>query len=387
MMRHALVLALFVVAGCGGSGSSGFTAGHPPARQPPANAVGGFSIQLPDVVLPPGGEVQPCYIFPLVVSGPSHVVGGATLNATPGMHHGNITTRPKTGDGIRACSDADSAGGSEALDILNGGGVLFGSSTQIVGQEWQSFPAGMGYRIKEGYEIVARMHYLNASAAPLTVAPSYQWYTIDESTLQKSWRRSSGSTRTSPFPRARRDGDRRLPISIRRPSDASGQRAAAHAQARHRVRRRGHRRSARRAGVPEVARLQPGHGRAHAIRSSDRSRQRQRRHLRLHVAQHAEPGRRRGRRHQRDVHDVRLRLSAVGGVFGAGGAGHLRDVDAVLAGERGARLRRVGVDPAHDAPPIVARRQRRARRHEVPTPTAVRIASRCARTAAWSSQL
>jgi hypothetical protein len=183
MRLNALVL-VFVMAGCGGSGRGGFTTGHPPTRQPPANAVGGFTIQLPDVVLPPGGEVQPCYIFPLDVTGPSHVVGGATLDATPGMHHGNITTRPKTGDGIRACSDADSAGGSEALDILNGGGVLFGSSTQIVGQEWQSFPAGMGYRIKEGYEIVARMHYLNASTAPLTVAPSYQWYTIDESTLQ-----------------------------------------------------------------------------------------------------------------------------------------------------------------------------------------------------------
>jgi hypothetical protein len=67
--------------------------------------------------------------------------------------------------------------------VLDGGAVLFGSSTQIVGQEWQSFPDGMAYRIKDGYEIVARMHYLNATAAPITVAPSYQWYTIDESTL------------------------------------------------------------------------------------------------------------------------------------------------------------------------------------------------------------
>ena len=177
----ALLGLVAAAAGCGGA--AGFAPGHPPARKPPDNAVGGFAIQLPDVVLMPGQEVQPCYIFPMDVSGPSRLVGGATLNATPGMHHGNVTSRPKTGEGVRECPAADAAGGSEALDILNGGAVLFGSSTQIVGQEWQSFPTGMGYRIKDGYEIVARMHYLNASPTALTVAPSYQWYTIDEATL------------------------------------------------------------------------------------------------------------------------------------------------------------------------------------------------------------
>ncbi len=182
MRQRAPILLLLAFAGCGGSGA-GFTQGHPPARQPPANAVGGFTIQLPSVTLMPGDEILPCYIFPLELSGPSHIVGGATLDTTPGLHHGNITTRPKTGDGMRNCSDADSAGGSEALDIINGGAVLFGSSTQFVGQEWQSFPAGMGYRIKDGYEIVARMHYLNATSSPMTVAPSYQWYTIDEAAL------------------------------------------------------------------------------------------------------------------------------------------------------------------------------------------------------------
>src|SRR5579864_6872140 len=121
---HPRILLLFTLAvGCGGS--SGFTKGHPPARQPPANAVGGFSIQLPTTTMMPGDEILPCYIFPLDLQGPSHVVGGATLNATPGLHHGNITTRPKTGDGIRPCSAADAMGGSEALDILNGGAVLF----------------------------------------------------------------------------------------------------------------------------------------------------------------------------------------------------------------------------------------------------------------------
>src|SRR5262249_2317256 len=173
---------LTCAAGCD---KSGFTEGRPPPRQPPAHAVGGFAIELPAQPLMPGEEIQPCYIFPLALDGPSRLVGGATLNTTPGMHHGNITTRPKTGEGFRACPAVDGEGGSEALDILNGGAVLFGSSTQIVGQEWQSFPDGMAYRTTDGYEIVARMHYLNATAAPITVAPTYQWYTIDESTLQE----------------------------------------------------------------------------------------------------------------------------------------------------------------------------------------------------------
>ncbi|HEX6838303.1 MAG TPA: hypothetical protein VF334_17120, partial [Polyangia bacterium] len=125
MTQRAPMLVLFAFVGCGGSGA-GFTQGHPPARQPPANAVGGFTIQLPATTLMPGDEVLPCYIFPLELMGPSHIVGGATLDATPGLHHGNITTRPKTGDGIRACPDADAAGGSEANDILMGGAVLFG---------------------------------------------------------------------------------------------------------------------------------------------------------------------------------------------------------------------------------------------------------------------
>jgi hypothetical protein len=180
-MRYGLLALVLCGGGCGGA--SPFAEGHAPPKQPPANAVGGFSIALPALTLKPGEEVQPCFVFPLELSGPSHIVGGATLTATPGLHHGNITTRPKTGDGIRNCAADDAAGGSEANDIIKGGAVLFGSSTQFVGQEWQSFPTGMGYRIQDGYEIVARMHYLNATAAPMTVTPTYQWYTIDESKL------------------------------------------------------------------------------------------------------------------------------------------------------------------------------------------------------------
>lgn len=181
-MRRMLSVLLALAAGCGGAGTP-FPQGRPPARRPPDNAVGGFSIQLPALTLMPGEEELPCYVFPLALEGPSHIVAGATLTTTPGLHHGNITTRPKTGEGVRPCDANTAANGAEALDIINGGAVLFGSSTQVTGQEWQSFPPGMGYRVKDGYEIVARMHYLNATSAPLTVQPSYQWYTIDEAAL------------------------------------------------------------------------------------------------------------------------------------------------------------------------------------------------------------
>src|SRR4051812_39361350 len=74
----------------------GFTQGKPPRPSAPAGSVGGFSIDLPTATLMPGEETTPCFIFPLVVDGPSRFVGGASLTVAPGMHHGNITSRPKT---------------------------------------------------------------------------------------------------------------------------------------------------------------------------------------------------------------------------------------------------------------------------------------------------
>jgi Copper type II ascorbate-dependent monooxygenase, C-terminal domain len=163
--------------------SPSFTQGKPPRKSPPTNPVGGFSIELPPKTLMPGDEKTPCYIFPLDVQGSSRFVAGGQITVGPGMHHGNVTTRPKTGEGMRPCPADDPGIPGEAIDILNGGAVLFGSSTQIMGTEWQSFPDGMAYRVKDGYEIVARMHYLNVTQEPLTVAPKYQWYTIAESTV------------------------------------------------------------------------------------------------------------------------------------------------------------------------------------------------------------
>ena len=154
--------------------------GTTPLGEPPAHTVGGFTIAIPPAELAPGQETHPCWVIPLERTGPSRIVGGAVLRTTPGMHHGNITTRPRTGEGVRACP---AGSGNEGTDIVNGGMVLFASSTQISGEEWYRFPDGHGYRVNDDYEIIARMHYVNPSDAPVTVAPTYEWFTIDEAKL------------------------------------------------------------------------------------------------------------------------------------------------------------------------------------------------------------
>lgn len=178
--------ALLILSGCAVDEGAVHPAGlgHPPSQRPPASVVGGFKIEVPPVTLAPGEELQPCFIFPLDLRGPSRLVGGGSLTVGAGMHHGNVNTRKKTGEGVRPCpADGQGGEGFVGFDILDGGAVLFGSSTQVSGTEWQSFPDGMGYRVRDGYEIIARMHYLNTSAASVTVAPVYEWFTIDEASL------------------------------------------------------------------------------------------------------------------------------------------------------------------------------------------------------------
>jgi hypothetical protein len=194
---RAWLLAFIALAACGGtpsdepgtssaSGGPSVDTGHKPAQKMPPNVVGSFSIQLPKVTLKPGAETFPCYVFPLKVTGASHIVGGGKVIASPGMHHGNITTRKSTvtfgpNDTVLPCpKEEQSAFGGEGQDIAGGGAVLFASSTQVQGEEWSSFPDGMGFPIaSSGYEIIARMHYLNTSSTPLEVTAKYDWYTVD----------------------------------------------------------------------------------------------------------------------------------------------------------------------------------------------------------------
>lgn len=159
-------------------------AGQPPLPSPPPNTVGGFEIRIPPMTLRPGDERFPCYVLPLLLEGPTRIVGGASLTVGPGLHHGNILTHRQTGDQLRVCNRDERGGEAEAIDVVQGGSVLFGSSTQFAGTEWQRFPEGMGYRVRDDQEIVARLHYINASNATITVAPIYRWYTIAEAALK-----------------------------------------------------------------------------------------------------------------------------------------------------------------------------------------------------------
>jgi hypothetical protein len=182
-----LLVVVLIALGCEappmGPGDPGLPEGRPPQKGPPPAAVGGFSAILPELTVAAGDELSPCWILPLEVSGPSRFVGGALLTVGPGLHHGNIIARKRTGDGVRRCPPGSGTAADQALDVINGGQVLFANSTQVKGEEWQSFPAGMAYALGDDLEIVARMHYLNASSAPLVLAPRYDWYTVDPATV------------------------------------------------------------------------------------------------------------------------------------------------------------------------------------------------------------
>jgi hypothetical protein len=143
----ALVSVVLALAGCEDDPWRVFATGAAPEKQPPAHVAGGFSIAIPPVTLLPGQERSPCYIFPIELEGSSHFVGGGSLSTGPGVHHGNITTRPRTGEGVRPCPDDEGILGSEAGDVVKGGTVLFASSTQIEGEEWLTFPEGTAFRI------------------------------------------------------------------------------------------------------------------------------------------------------------------------------------------------------------------------------------------------
>jgi hypothetical protein len=163
--------------------------GQPPRKSKPANVVGGFSMTMPKVTLMPGEEKSYCFASPMNMTGPSFMVGGGVLRVGKGLHHGNVTTRKQRtttpGGPIVACGpDKTGALGGEGQDVVDGGSVLFGSTTQVSGEEWQSFPEGMAFRVKPGFEIAARMHYLNATKEPLEIQPVYEWFTVDESKVK-----------------------------------------------------------------------------------------------------------------------------------------------------------------------------------------------------------
>ena len=66
-MRVCLLLAVAGWLGCSAQKGPTIPGGRSPLRQPPANAVGGFTLDLPSVTVPPGEQAWPCVIVPLMV--------------------------------------------------------------------------------------------------------------------------------------------------------------------------------------------------------------------------------------------------------------------------------------------------------------------------------
>lgn len=316
----ALVAGLAVgAAACSSHDGGGVDAppkGSAPAAATPANTVGGFSMQLPAVTLAPGEESTPCWLVPLEVHGPSRVVGGARLTAPPGLHHGNITTRTKTGDGVRPCDSTESNLG-EIVDVLNDKGtVLFASTTQYQGTEWMTFPEGMGFPVADGYEIVAHMHYLNATTQTLTVSPSYEWFTIDETKVTQklapfAW--ANKNFKIPPHSRYTADAD----CDFDKPMHIVTALPHMHRMG-HGLHRDAPRRRARRPAVHRLARLRAGDDGVARVHAGGRPRDGGGRALLVHVEQHARRDARVGGRRRRDVRPLRVRLPPGEHLLGAG---------------------------------------------------------------------
>jgi hypothetical protein len=106
-------------------------------------------------------------------------VSSVELTTGPGFHHSNWLYVPEHvfagPDGSFKCRDR---GYSEAIAALFGG-VLFAQSTQTP-HEVQAFPPGVAVRLPPKTKIVAQIHLLNATDAPLALRPNITLSMIPE---------------------------------------------------------------------------------------------------------------------------------------------------------------------------------------------------------------
>ncbi|HWU91419.1 MAG TPA: hypothetical protein VN253_29330 [Kofleriaceae bacterium] len=98
-------------------------------------------------------------------------VSSVELTTGPGFHHSNWLYVPEHvfagEDGTFHCGDR---GYSEAVAAVFGG-VLFAQSTQTP-HEVQAFPPGVAVKLPPHTKLVANIHLLNSTDAPLTLTPS-----------------------------------------------------------------------------------------------------------------------------------------------------------------------------------------------------------------------
>lgn len=121
--------------------------------------------------LAPGEEVtESCVQISLHNDVPLHV-NSVELTTGPGFHHSNWFFVPEHQffgeDGTWSCDDR----GYNEVTAAASGGVLFAQSTQAP-HEVQAFPPGVVVQIPPRSKIVAQIHLLNATDAPITLDPT-----------------------------------------------------------------------------------------------------------------------------------------------------------------------------------------------------------------------
>ncbi len=144
----------------------------------------GFRIVLPPRTLKPGEEQLLCAAWPFPAIH-NTLVYAARLYATAGLHHSNVISLPpdpkKGPNPYPACfPGASNAFGQIGNAIPD---ALFANTTQLQGVETLVFPPGQAYRVTPSREILADVHLLNTTSAPLPVEVVYDFFTMPESEL------------------------------------------------------------------------------------------------------------------------------------------------------------------------------------------------------------
>lgn len=168
-LRRLAALAIFA-ASC---------SGEPPEGDGPLDPV---SHTFPAITLASGEErTNDCQSWTVGNDEPLFLESVA-MSADPGWHHSNWMFVPDTSfdgpDGTWDCNERDYD------EVLAGflGGVLYAQSTQVT-SEVQRFPEGSAIVLPARVRILARVHVLNASAAPLDTAITLTLQPVRESSV------------------------------------------------------------------------------------------------------------------------------------------------------------------------------------------------------------
>jgi hypothetical protein len=165
--KPQLTVVVFLIAGCGSDGDSTRTFHFGPFD------------------LDPGSEqTDLCVAVTLHNKAPIYV-GSIEMAGAPGIHHSNWFWVPNNGrwidfpEGAFSCSAGDGTRPFDQQAATFDGGVLFAQSTQAY-DEVQAFPPGAAIRIEPDARIIANLHLLNASDAPIQVPLDLTLTPLDE---------------------------------------------------------------------------------------------------------------------------------------------------------------------------------------------------------------